>query len=48
MDLFLQYILEIPNGYVVELTAKNTDKTDSKDTFKQNPHKILEDWMRKN
>ncbi len=37
-----------PNGYVVELTAKNTDKTDSKDTFKQNPHKILEDWMRKN
>ena len=37
-----------PNGYVVELTAENTDKTDNKDTFKQNPHKILEDWMRKN
>ena len=37
-----------PNGYVVELTAKNTDKTDNKDAFKQNPHKILEDWMRKN
>ncbi|MEK9976536.1 MAG: VOC family protein [Gammaproteobacteria bacterium] len=37
-----------PNGYVVELTAKNTEKTDNKDAFKQNPHKILEDWMRKN
>jgi len=37
-----------PNGYVIELTAKNTDKTDNKDAFKQNPHKILEDWMRKN
>jgi len=37
-----------PNGYVVELTAKNTDKTDNKDAFKQNPHKILEDWMKKN
>ena len=37
-----------PNGYVVELTTKNTDKTDNKDAFKQNPHKILEDWMRKN
>ena len=37
-----------PNGYVVELTTKNTDKTVNKDAFKQNPHKILEDWMRKN
>ena len=37
-----------PNGYVVELTAKNTDITDNNDAFKQNPHKILEDWMRKN
>ena len=37
-----------PNGYVIELTAKNTDKTDNKDAFKQNPHKILEDWMRNN
>ena len=37
-----------PNGYVIELTAKNTDKTDNKDAFKQNPHKILEDWKRKN
>jgi len=37
-----------PNGYVIELTAKNTDKIDNTNTFKQNPHKILEDWMRKN
>ena len=37
-----------PNGYVVELTARNTDKTDSKDVLKHNPHKILEDWMSKN
>lgn len=37
-----------PNGYVVELTAKNTDKKDNEHVLKQNPHKILEDWMRKN
>ncbi len=37
-----------PNGYVVELTAKNTDNKDNIKVLKQNPHKILEDWMRKN
>jgi catechol 2,3-dioxygenase-like lactoylglutathione lyase family enzyme len=37
-----------PNGYVVELTAKNNDKIDNDHVLKQNPHKILEDWMRKN
>ena len=37
-----------PNGYVVELAAKNTDNQDNKDISKQNPHKILEEWMRKN
>ena len=40
--------LRDPNGYVVELAAKNTDNQDNKDTSKQNPHKILEEWMRKN
>ena len=47
MALFLQFILEIPMD-VVELTAKNTDNKDNNDISKQNPHKILEDWMRKN
>ena len=40
--------LRDPNGYVVELAAKNTDNQDNKDASKQNPHKILEEWMRKN
>ena len=37
-----------PNGYVVELTAKNPATTQNYDISKQNPYKILEDWTRKN
>ena len=37
-----------PNGYVVELTAKKSSSMQSENISMQNPHKILEDWMRKN
>ena len=37
-----------PNGYVVELTAKKLPSIQSENISMQNPHKILEDWMRKN
>ena len=37
-----------PNGYVVELTAKNPPVRQNKDNSTNNPHKILEDWMQNN
>ena len=40
--------LRDPNGYVVELTTKTKSATQDKDNSTQDPHKILEEWIRKN
>jgi hypothetical protein len=45
MDLFHLFIFEIPNGYVVELTAK---KTSYKGISDSNARKNLQKWNEKN
>ncbi|GIR04032.1 MAG: hypothetical protein CM15mP14_2500 [Rhodospirillaceae bacterium] len=44
MVLSTRFIFEIPNGYVIELTAKKNDSEESK-VVKPAPEEVLSRWQ---